>query len=82
MRYLRPTREDVISDNGHTPLEEEVQAPLRQRYWFIFVMMCILPPYGLVLFWRHEDFPPEAKWIVTIVILGALIWALALMGNR
>ena len=45
-------------------------------------MMCIVPPVGLVLFWRHDDFPPEAKWIVTVVILGALIWAVALTGKR
>ena len=45
-------------------------------------MMCVLPPYGLVLFWRHEDFPPEAKWLVTFVIVGAIIWAVLLTGKR
>jgi hypothetical protein len=77
-----PRKEDAISDNGRAPLEEEVPAPLRERLWFIFVMMCVLPPYGLVLFWRHEDFPPEAKWLVTFVIVGAIVWAVLLTGKR
>ena len=75
-------KEDAISDNRRAPVEEEVPVPLRERLWFIFVMMCVLPPYGLVLFWRHEEFPPEAKWLVTFVIVGAIIWAVLLAGKR
>ena len=45
-------------------------------------MMCVLPPYGLVLFWQHDDFAPEAKWLVTFVIVGAIIWAVFLTGKR
>jgi len=77
-----PRKEEAISDNGRAPVEDEVPVPLRQRLWFIFVMMCIVPPYGLVLFWRHEDFPPEAKWLVTLVIVGSIIWAVLLTGKR
>jgi len=77
-----PRKEDAISDNGRTPVEDEAPGPLRERLWFIFVMMCVLPPFGLVLFWRHEDFTPEAKWLVTFVIIGAIIWAVLLAGKR
>ena len=73
---------DAISDNGHTPLDQDAQVPLRERLWFIFVIMCVFPPAGLVLFWRHEDFPPEAKWLVTLVIVGAIVWAIFLVGKR
>jgi hypothetical protein len=75
-------KEDAISDNGRTPVEDAALSPLRERLWFIFVMMCVLPPYGLVLFWRLEDFPPEAKWLVTLVIVGAIISAVLLAGKR
>ena len=44
-----PRKEEAISDNGRAPVEDEVPVPLRERLWFIFVMMCIVPPYGLVL---------------------------------
>jgi len=74
-------QEDAISDNGRTTLDEEVPIPLRRRLWFIFVMMCVLPPYGLVLFWQHDDFAPEAKWLVTVVILGAIVWAVFVEGK-
>ena len=77
-----PREEGAISDNGLSPVDERVRVPLRERLWFIFVMMCIVPPVGLVFFWQHQDFAPEAKWIVTIVILGAIVWALVLAGNR
>ena len=77
-----PRKEEAISDNGPAPVEDEVPVPLRERLWFVFVMMCVLPPYGLVLFWRHEDFPPETKWLVTFVIVGAIIWAVLLTGKR
>ena len=77
-----PRKEEAISHNDRAPVEDEVPVPLRQRLWFIFVMMCIVPPYGLVLFWRHEDFPPEAKWLVTFAIVGAIIWAVILTGKR
>jgi hypothetical protein len=77
-----PREEVAISNNGHTPVEEEIPIPLRERLWFIFVLMCVFPPAGLVLLWRHEMFPPEVKWVVTIVILGAIVWALLLAGNR
>jgi hypothetical protein len=45
-------------------------------------MMCVFPPAGLVLFWRHDLFPPEVKWLVTIVVLGSVIWALFVIGPR
>ena len=80
LRY-RPRREDTISNNGQTPVEEDVPVPLRERLWFIFVIMCVFPPAGLVLFWRHEEFPPEAKWLVTIVIVGVVVWALLSVGR-
>jgi len=75
-------QEDAISNNGHGPLEEEVPVPLRERLWFIFVMMCVFPPAGLVLFWRHDLFPPEVKWLVTFVVLATVIWALFVIGPR
>lgn len=74
--------EDLISNNGHTPAEEEVPVPLGERLWFIALMMFVFFPAGLVLFWRHELFPPEAKWAVTVVVLGSVIWAMFAIGPR
>ena len=45
-------------------------------------MMFLFFPVGLVLFWRHELFPPESKWLVTIVVIGSVIWALFAVGSR
>jgi hypothetical protein len=45
-------------------------------------MMFLFFPVGLVLFWRHELFPPESKWLVTIVVIGSVIWALFAIGPR
>jgi hypothetical protein len=45
-------------------------------------MMFVFFPVGLVLFWRHEDFPPETKWIVTVVVIGTVIYALFKVGPR
>lgn len=81
LRYRRE-REVLISNNGHTPAEEDVPVPLGERLWFIALMMFVFFPVGLVLFWRHELFPPETKWLVTIVVLGSAIWALFTIGPR
>jgi hypothetical protein len=81
LRYRRE-QEVLISNNGHIPAEEEVPVPLGERLWFIALMMFVFFPVGLVLFWRHELFPPEAKWAVTVVVLGTVIWALFAIGPR
>ena len=81
LRYRREP-EVLISNNGHTPAEEEVPVPLGERLWFIALMMFLFFPVGLVLFWRHELFPPETKWLVTIVVLGTVVWALFAIAPR
>ena len=81
LRYRRE-REALISNNGRTPVEEEVPVPLGERLWFIALMMFLFFPVGLVLFWRHEEFPPETKWLVTVVILGSVVWALFAIAPR
>jgi hypothetical protein len=81
LRYRRD-REALISNNGHIPANEEVPVPLGERLWFIALMMFVFFPVGLVLFWRHELFPPEAKWAVTVVVLGSVIWAVFTIGPR
>jgi len=76
-------QEAFISNNGHDPTtNEEAPVPLGQRLWFIALMMFVFFPVGLVLFWRHEDFPPETKWLVTIVVIGTVIWALFSISPR
>ncbi|MGZ4103839.1 MAG: hypothetical protein ACXVQS_03185 [Actinomycetota bacterium] len=73
----------MISTNGWKPAEgEEAPVPLGERLWFIALMMCVFFPVGLVLFWRHELFPPSAKWLVTVVVLGTAVWALFTIGPR
>ena len=81
LRYRRE-REVLISNNGRSPAEEDIQVPLGERLWFIALMMFLFFPIGLVLFWRHELFPPEAKWLVTVVVIGSVIWAVFAMGPR
>jgi hypothetical protein len=81
LRYRRE-REVLISSNGHRPAEEEVPVPLGERLWFIALMMFVLFPVGLVLFWRHDLFPPVTKWFVTVVVLGSVIWAVFAIGPR
>ena len=81
LRYRREW-EVLISNKGRTPAEEDVQVPLGERLWFIALMMFLFFPVGLVLFWRHELFPPETKWLVTIVVLGSFIWAVFAIGPR
>lgn len=77
-------QEALISNNGRDPVQEndEQPVPLGQRYWFIALMMFVFFPVGLVLFWRHEDFPPQTKWIVTTVVLGTVVYALFKIGPR
>jgi len=74
--------EVLISNNGHIPAEQHAPVPLGERLWFIALMMFLFFPVGLVLFWRHELFPPESKWLVTIVVIGSVIWALFAVGSR
>jgi len=81
LRYRREW-EVLISNKGRTPAEEDVPVPLGERLWFIALMMFLFFPVGLVLFWRHELFPPESKWLVTIVVLGSVIWAVFAIGPR
>jgi len=81
LRYRREW-EVLISNKGRTPADEDVPAPLGERLWFIALMMFLFFPVGLVLFWRHELFPPETKWLVTIVVLGSVIWAVFAIGPR
>jgi len=81
LRYRRE-REALISNNRQTPAEEAVPVPLAERLWFIALMMFLFFPVGLVLFWRHELFPPETKWLVTVVILGSVIWAVFAIAPR
>jgi len=45
-------------------------------------MMFVFFPAGLVLFWRNELFPPMTKWLVTVVILGSVIWTVFAIGPR
>ena len=45
-------------------------------------MMFVLFPVGLVLFWRHDLFPPSVKWAVTVVVLSTVIWAVFAIGPR
>jgi len=71
-----------VSPNGHGPPDDEQPVPLRERLWFIALMMFVFFPAGLVLFWRHDLFPPSAKWIVTVVVLGTVIWAVFSLGSR
>jgi hypothetical protein len=81
LRYRREW-EVLISNNGHKLAEEEVPVPLRERLWFIALMMFLFFPVGLVLFWRHDLFPPGTKWFVTVVVLGSVIWAVFAIGRR
>jgi hypothetical protein len=81
LRYRREW-EVLISNNGHKQAEEEVQVPLGERLWFIALMMFVFFPAGLVLFWRHEFFPPMTKWLVTVVVLATVIWAVFAIGPR
>jgi hypothetical protein len=81
VRYRRE-REVFISNNGHKQAEEEVQVPLGEWLWFIALMMFVFFPAGLVLFWRHEFFPPMTKWLVTVVVLATVIWAVFAIGPR
>jgi len=71
-----------ISPNGHRPNGDDQPVPLGERLWFIAVMMFVFFPVGLVLFWRHDWFPPSAKWMVTVVVLGTVIWAVFAAGSR
>jgi hypothetical protein len=50
--------------------------PLRQRPWFVMLMLLVLPPVGLVLFWRNDLWPYQVKWLVTAVMLASVIYAL------
>jgi hypothetical protein len=45
-------------------------------------MMFVFFPVGLVLFWRHDFFAPSAKWLVTVVVLVTVIWAVFALGPR
>ena len=81
LRYRRE-QEVLISNNGHTPVEDGVPVPLGERPWFIALMMFLFFPVGLVLFWRHDLFPPETKWLVTIVVLGSVVWAVFAISPR
>lgn len=82
-RALSSLREVLISDNGWKPTEtEDAPVPLGQRLWFIALMMLVFFPVGLVLFWRHDLFPPSAKWLVTVVVLTTVVWALFTVGPR
>ncbi len=56
--------------------EEQPKAPLRERPWFIAVMMLVVFPYGLVIFWRHDAWDYRVKWLVTIIVFVTVIWAL------
>jgi hypothetical protein len=73
---------DAIQPNGSAPEPDELPVPLKERLWFIALMMFVFFPVGLVLFWRHDLFPPSAKWAVTIVVLVSVVWALFAIGPR
>jgi hypothetical protein len=77
-----PALEADIDPDGSAPQPEELPVPLKERLWFIALMMFVFFPVGLVLFWRHELFPPSVKWAVTIVVLVTVVWALLASGPR
>ena len=54
--------------------QEATPPPLGERPFFIALMLLVLPPYGLVLFWRSEMWPYQVKWLVTAGIFAGIVW--------
>ena len=54
---------------------EGQKPPLKERPWFIALMMFVFFPVGLVLFWRSELWGWGTKWAVTISVLASVMWA-------
>ena len=62
------------------PRGHEQAPPLRERPWFIALMMFAFFPAGLVMFWRNDAWDWRLKWVVTIVVLGTVVWAVDRLG--
>ena len=50
--------------------------PLKERPWFVGLMLFVFFPVGLVLFWRNESWGWVTKWVVTVGVFAGVFWAL------
>ena len=66
----------MVRDRLSPVEDEQPKIPLRERPWFIALMMLVAFPYGLVIFWRHDAWDYRVKWLVTVTVFATVIWAL------
>lgn len=53
------------SSNANNPSPNK--QPLRNRTWFIVLLLIVFPPIGLILLWKYSKFSLNGKIIATII---------------